>query len=77
MITLNIHDAKTHLSAVLARIEHEGETAVICRNGEPIADLTPHRRVSRQTPHPVMGRIVIGYDPTEELTEVEWPQAER
>ena len=77
MITLNIHEAKTQLSAVLSRIEHEGEMAVICRNGEPIADLTPHRRVSRTTLHKVMSRVKLHYDPTEALTEDEWPAEAR
>lgn len=77
MITLNIHEAKTQLSAVLSRIEHDGEIAVICRNGEPIADLMPHRRVARTTLHPVMRRVKLHYDPTETLTENEWPAEER
>ena len=77
MITVNIHQAKSQLSAVLARVEHDGETAVICRNGKPIADLTPHRVASRTTPHPIMSKIRINYDPTEPLTEDEWPETER
>ncbi len=77
MITINIHEAKTHLSAVLARLENEGETAVICRHGKPIADLTPHRAVARTTLHPVMSKIKLHYDPTEPLAEDEWPEAER
>ena len=31
MISVNIHEAKTNLSSILARIE-EGEQIVICRN---------------------------------------------
>jgi antitoxin (DNA-binding transcriptional repressor) of toxin-antitoxin stability system len=77
MLTLNIHEAKTHLSAVLVRIERDGETAVICRNGQPIADLVPHRRSSRTALHPVMSRIKLRYDPTETLTEDEWPSEEQ
>ena len=77
MITLNIHEAKTHLSAVLARIEHEGESATICRNGRPIADLVPHRKPARASLHPVMSKLVLHYDPTEELAKDEWPEEAR
>ena len=38
MIRLNIHEAKTHLSRYLARIE-AGETVVLCRRNEPIAEI--------------------------------------
>lgn len=44
MPTVNIHDAKTHLSQLLARVE-TGETITIARAGKPVADLVPHSRV--------------------------------
>ena len=72
MQKINIHDAKTRLSAVLAEIERTDESFVICRNGEPVADLVPHRKQSRLKKHPVMSKIKIGYDPTEDLTTDEW-----
>ncbi|QTF93683.1 type II toxin-antitoxin system Phd/YefM family antitoxin [Halomonas sp. BM-2019] len=40
MDTVNIHEAKTHLSRLLARAA-EGETIVIAKAGQPIAKLTP------------------------------------
>lgn len=43
MPTVNIHDAKTHLSQLLARVE-SGESITIARAGTPIADLVPHQR---------------------------------
>jgi prevent-host-death family protein len=43
MPTVNIHDAKSHLSQLLARVEN-GETITIARAGKPIADLVPHVR---------------------------------
>ena len=73
---LNIHDAKTHLSKVLADIERTGSSYVICRNGKPIAELCPHRRTSRTARHPVLGRIKIMYDPTEPLAEGDWVEDE-
>ncbi|MCK4870036.1 MAG: type II toxin-antitoxin system prevent-host-death family antitoxin [Gammaproteobacteria bacterium] len=41
MIIVNTHEAKTKLSKLLAAIEDNQETVRICRNGKPIADLTP------------------------------------
>ena len=72
MKIVNVHEAKTKLSSLLAEIE-EGEKVLICRNGKPIADLIPHRKANRLEPHPVMSKIVIDYDPREPLTEDEWP----
>jgi len=74
MKTVNTHDAKTRLSSILAEVQNHGETFVICRNGAPVADLVPHRKADRRTPHPIMGRITIRYDPTEPLDEKEWPE---
>ncbi len=37
--TVNVHDAKTHLSRLLADVE-AGETVVIARAGRPIARLS-------------------------------------
>jgi prevent-host-death family protein len=44
MPTVNIHDAKTHLSHLLTRVE-KGETITIARAGKPVADLVPHSRI--------------------------------
>ena len=40
MKTVNVHQAKTTLSALLAEVEH-GEEVVIARNGTPVAKLVP------------------------------------
>jgi prevent-host-death family protein len=37
---VNIHDAKTHLSRLLARVE-AGEEIVLARGGRPVARLVP------------------------------------
>lgn len=40
MVRVNIHDAKTHLSEHLERLERGDEdVVVICRRNEPIAEL--------------------------------------
>lgn len=77
MKTMNVHEAKTNFSSVLAQLEKDAASIVICRNGVPVADLVPHRRSSRIKPHPALGKIKIGYDPVEPLSEDEWPEAPR
>ena len=47
METLNVHEAKSRLSAVLADIESKGTSYIICRNGKPIARIVPHETGSR------------------------------
>ena len=75
---LNVHEAKTKLSAVLMQIEKTGESFVICRNGTPIAEIGPlkKRHGSRLGVHPMLSEIQINYDPTEDLTEEEWGNIE-
>ena len=39
MTTVNVHEAKTHLSRLLAQAER-GEDVIIARNGKPVARLS-------------------------------------
>lgn len=71
MQSVNVHEAKTNLSSLLAEIE-KGKSFLICRNGKVVADLVPHKKRSRTKVHPMLSRIKIKYDPTEVLTEDEW-----
>jgi prevent-host-death family protein len=77
MNTVNVHEAKTNFSSLLARVEKKNEPIVICRNGEPVADLVPHKPRQRTKPHPKLGKIKINYDPAESLAADEWPKASR
>lgn len=43
MATVNIHEAKTHLSQLLTRVEN-GEKITIARAGKPVAALVPYTR---------------------------------
>ncbi len=74
MKTINVHEAKTRLSSVLAEISEKGEKYLICRNGKPIADLVPHVKKSRLAPHPILSRVRIKYNPIEPLTTDEWQE---
>lgn len=40
MIRVNVHEAKTHLSRYLDRVE-KGETIILCRHNKPVAELRP------------------------------------
>jgi len=45
---VNIHEAKTHLSKLLARVQG-GEEIVIAKGGRPVARLVPYRKVGVRT----------------------------
>ncbi len=48
---LNIHEAKTHLSAYLARLR-PGDRIVICRRNRPVAEIRPLPQLPRD-PRPI------------------------
>ena len=77
MKTVNVHDAKTGLSALLAQVEKSGKRFVICRNGKPIADLVPHLHEVSMSADEKLGAIKVNYDPTEEADEADWPRESR
>lgn len=60
--TVNIHEAKTHLSRLIERVE-TGEEVVIARAGRPVARLIPFRvRRSPRSPGLWRGQVVISPD---------------
>lgn len=62
MTTVNVHEAKTHLSELLARVRR-GERIVIARSGKPIAMLTPlEEPTERRRPGLDRGRLTITAD---------------
>ena len=44
MTTVNVHDAKTHLSQLLDRVA-QGESITIAKAGRPVAELVPLKAV--------------------------------
>ena len=59
MVAVNVHEAKTHLSRLLARVE-EGEEVVIARNGKPVARLIAHKSgKGRRRFGALRGRLVV------------------
>jgi len=69
MTIVNVHEAKTHFSRLLARVE-AGEEITIARAGQPVATL---RRIARSPKPRVPGndRIVIRPDFDAPLPEFE------
>jgi prevent-host-death family protein len=74
MLTVNTHAAKTRLSELLARVEHNRETIMICRNGTPVAELHP----VNSTRNPLrtsarLRKVQFHEDPSLPLDASEWP----
>jgi prevent-host-death family protein len=58
----NIHDAKTHLSRIIERVEH-GEEIIISRAGHPVAKVVPLvRATSRVGRGSLRGKLVLADD---------------
>jgi len=77
MVTVNTHEAKTRLSALLAAVETKGETVLICRNGKPVAELRPLPAAKDPLRvHPELSRIELHEDPATPLDPEDWPEAD-
>jgi antitoxin (DNA-binding transcriptional repressor) of toxin-antitoxin stability system len=73
MRAVNVHEAKSTLSALLLRVEKQGETIVICRNGQPVAELRPPARGrDRLRPRPELSGVVLHEDPALPLPAEDW-----
>lgn len=67
---VNIHEAKTHLSRLLAEVER-GAEVVVARNGKPIAKLVGISKQHRvPTPNQYKGQIWMS-DDFDEMSEEE------
>ena len=60
MKTVNVHEAKTHLSKLLEIVE-AGEQIVIARSGKPVAKLVPFE-AQRRRPGRLKGKIKLHAD---------------
>ena len=58
MYVVNVHQAKTELSRLLARVE-AGEDVVIARRGVPVARLVACKTRSKRQPDVLKGKIVV------------------
>ena len=74
MVTVNVHEAKTHLSRLLAKVE-AGEDVVIARNGTPVARIVPVKRRGKRQFGSMKGRIKLDesfFDPLPEEELAAW-----
>jgi antitoxin (DNA-binding transcriptional repressor) of toxin-antitoxin stability system len=74
MIKVSIHEAKTHLSSLIADVEHLRETVFICRHGQAVAELIPIPRGNRTKLDSTLKNILIKDDLTQPTIE-EWENA--
>ena len=70
MSTINVHQAKTHLSRLLAQVE-AGEEVVIARRGEPVARLVACKPKGKRRFGAMKGKIVVDDSVLEPLPEEE------
>ena len=74
MYIVNVHQAKTQLSRLLAQVE-AGEEVVIARRGEPVARLVGCKRQSERKPDVLKEEITIPgsfFDPLPEEELKKW-----
>ena len=74
MTVVNVHQAKTQLSQLLARVE-AGENIVIARRGEPVARLVGCKPRGMRRPDVLKGKVTIPdsfFDPLPEQDLTAW-----
>lgn len=59
---INIHDAKTNLSKYLEQVQTAHETFIICKNGQPIAQLTEYSKNKTRKLGLLKGKVKIHAD---------------
>ena len=77
--TVNLYEAKSHFSALVAAVETTGTRVVICRRGKPVADVVPHRDTAADPlqPDPALAGAAFKQDPCATIPEEDWPEALR
>lgn len=60
MKTINVHEAKTHLSKLLAQVR-AGEEIVISKAGKPCAKLVPISPTKQRTPGIAKGAVTDAF----------------
>ncbi len=58
--TVNIHEAKTHLSRLVQRA-HDGEEIILAKAGKPYARLVPLKHKKERVPGMVKGRVTEAF----------------
>ncbi|MFK5927364.1 MAG: type II toxin-antitoxin system Phd/YefM family antitoxin [Desulfuromusa sp.] len=72
MQTINVHEAKTQFSRLLARA-HAGEEIIIAKAGKPYAKLVPIAAIKKRTPGIASGTVTSDFfDPLPEQELEAW-----
>ncbi|MBV6492203.1 MAG: hypothetical protein LDLANPLL_00194 [Turneriella sp.] len=79
MLVINLYEAKTKLSNLVKKVEEQGKTITLCRNGTPVAQIVP---LEKKTLNPlqknkILSKITLNYNPFEPLSDDEWPNNNR
>lgn len=61
MVAVNMHDAKSRLSALVKKAQ-EGEYVVIAKAGKPVVRLVPVEAIPPRKPGSLRGKIVLAQD---------------
>ena len=78
MISVNTHEAKTRLSELLLKVEQKHETIVICRNGKPVAELSPMKQGRDPLKQNAkLKGIIFRENPARPLQDSDWPKSQR
>lgn len=73
MIKVNIHEAKSQLSALLHAVETREEHVVICRAGKPVAELKPYVERTRSAVAKKLKPLKVSGDLTAPVSE-DWAE---
>ena len=74
MVSVNIQEAETRLSELLQLVESENETIILCRDGIPVAELSPCKTVKNPLKQSAQLKNVQFYeDASLPLSEDDWP----
>jgi antitoxin (DNA-binding transcriptional repressor) of toxin-antitoxin stability system len=81
MVRVDMREAKSRLSELVRAVEERNEAVVLCRDGIEVAEIRRRpgrRRVRDLNPDPRFKvTFAPGYDPTDPLTDDEWPEDAR
>ncbi|MEM1222359.1 MAG: type II toxin-antitoxin system prevent-host-death family antitoxin [Verrucomicrobiota bacterium] len=78
MKIVNICEAETKLSKLVAKIEAKKGRVTLCGNGVPIADTFAHGKAHGSSIlHPDLAGAYFLGDPSEPLKKSDWPEALR
>lgn len=69
---VNIHEAKTHLSRYIEEVNQDHSTIVICRNGDPVCQITEYKKPGGIKFGLLKGKMKVSEDFDNELPDEFW-----